>query len=150
METHRSLCPINLVVENIGDKWSFLILRDIIFRKRRHFNELLRESEEKIASNILRDRLAMLEQKGLLTKGKAPDDIHKQKLTYSLTEKSIDLLPMLMASIEWSLKYEPVDRERYKPAIMLLESGPKGVANFRKQLLKEHLGIQTNALPNGK
>jgi DNA-binding HxlR family transcriptional regulator len=137
-ETHRSLCPINLIVEAIGDKWSFLILRDIIFRKRRHFNELLRQSEEGIASNILRDRLVMLEKEGLLTKAKAPEDIHKQKITYSLTEKGIDLLPVLMAAIDWSVKYKPVDRVKYKPAIDLLANGAEAIEVFRKQLLKEH------------
>src|ERR1700748_445433 len=101
MEPHRLYCPVNLIIEVIGDKWTFLILRDIIFYKRRHFNELLRQSEEGIASNILRDRLAMLEKEGLITKGKGPEDTHKQKVTYSLTEKSIDLLPMMIEAIKW-------------------------------------------------
>ena len=138
MKEHRSYCPINLIAEVIGDKWSLLILRDIIFYKRRHFNELLRQSEEKIASNLLRDRLAMFEKEGLITKGKALEEQHKQKVTYSLTEKSIDLLPLLMAAISWSLKYEPVDKERYKPGIDLYEAGAKGIEAFQQQLLKEH------------
>jgi DNA-binding HxlR family transcriptional regulator len=143
METHRSNCPINLLIEIVGDRWTFLILRDIIFRKKRHFNELLRQSEEKIASNILRDRLAMLEREGLITKAKSADDIHKQKITYSLTQKSIDLLPMMMEAITWSLKYEPVDQERYKNVIALVASGPKGMEAFQKRLLEEHV----NGLP---
>src|SRR6516225_1897396 len=119
MEPHRSHCPVNLLVEVIGDKWTFLILRDIIFYKRRHFNELLRLSEEGIASNILRDRLVMLEKEGIITKAKDPQDTHKQKITYSLTEKGIDLLPLMIQAIIWSVRYEPVDQAKYKPAIDL-------------------------------
>jgi len=135
---------VNLLVEVVGDRWTFLILRDIMFFKRRHFNELLRESAEGIASNILRDRLAMLEREGLLTKGKAVDETHKQKLTYSLTQKSIDLLPVLVMAMNWSLKHKQVDREKFKKGIALVESGPKGLAAFSKQLVKEHLqGVPT-------
>src|SRR5215475_6552121 len=105
MKPHRSLCPVNLMVEVVGDKWTLLILRDMIFYGRRHFNELLRLSEEGIASNILRDRLVLLEKEGMVTKAKAPDETHKQKLTYSLTEKAIDMLPVLVQAIGWSLKY---------------------------------------------
>ena|ERR1700761_4081086 len=139
MESHRSYCPVNLLVEVVGDKWSLLILRDIIFYKRRHFNELLRQSEEKIASNILMDRLNMFEKEGLVTKGKNPNDVHKQKVTYSLTEKSIDLLPVLVSAIGWSLKYEPVDQERYKPAIDLFNAGQTGIEGFQGLLRKDHL-----------
>lgn len=139
MEPHRSHCPVNLLVEVVGDKWTLLILRDMIFYGRRHFNELLRLSEEGIASNILRDRLAMLEREGMVTKAKAPGEVHKQKLTYSLTEKSIDLLPMLVEAIGWSARYLPVDPERYKPAIALREGGPSALEGIRKKLIDEHV-----------
>lgn len=139
MTPHRSYCPVNLIVEIIGDKWTFLILRDIIFYKRRHFNVLLRLSEEGIASNILRDRLAMLEKEGLLTKTKDPNDSHKQKLRYSLTDKCIDLLPMMLDAISWSIRYMPVDQAKYKPAIDLSQAGPETVAAFRKALSDAHL-----------
>src|ERR1700743_3286641 len=108
MQTHRSNCPMNLAVEVIGDKWSFLVISDIIFYNRRHFNELLRLSEEGIASNILRDRLATLEKDGMITKGKDPEDSHKQKIRYSLTEKGIDLLPLMLQAINWIIKHRPV------------------------------------------
>lgn len=137
MKPHRSLCPVNLMVEVVGDKWTLLILRDMIFYGRRHFNELLRLSEEGIASNILRDRLAMLEKEGMITK--APDATHKQKLTYSLTEKSIDLLPMLAEAIGWCVKYQPVDSEKYRPAIAFQAGGTAALEGLRKKLLDEHL-----------
>jgi DNA-binding HxlR family transcriptional regulator len=139
MEPHRSQCPVNLLVEVVGDKWTLLILRDIIFYNRRHFNELLRLSEEGIASNILSDRLAMLEKEGMVTRGKAPEDVHKQKVTYSLTEKSIDLLPLFVEAIGWSAKYLQVDCEKYKPAIALREGGPAMMEGFRQKLLHEHV-----------
>ena len=138
MEPHRSYCPVNLIIEVIGDKWTFLILRDIIFYKRRHFNELLRQSEEGIASNILRDRLAMLEKEGMITRGKDPEDSHKQKIKYSLTEKGIDLLPLLLGAITWSIGYQPVDQEKYKPAIALAQAGPEALLAFRRTLLEKH------------
>jgi len=138
MDTHRSFCPVNLLVEIVGDKWTFLVLRDIIFYKRRHFNELLRLSEEGIASNILRDRLAMLEKEGMVTKAKDPEDAHKQKIKYSLTEKCIDLLPMLFEAIIWSIKHAPVDQAKYKPAIDLVEGGPEVFARFRASLMNDH------------
>lgn len=116
-------------------------MRDIIFYKRRHFNELLHQSEEKIASNILRDRLAMFVKEGLLTKGKGPNEKHMQKVTYSLTEKSIELLPLLVSAIEWSIKYEPVDMEKYKPAVELCKAGQAGIEGFQNLLKKEHLTV---------
>ena len=139
MDTHRSLCPVNLLVEIVGDKWTFLVLRDIMFYQRRHFNELLRLSEEGIASNILRDRLAMLEKEGMVTKAKDPDDAHKQKIKYSLTEKCIDLLPMMLEAISWCIKHAPVDQVKYKPAIDLAQGGPEVLTWFRAKLLNDHL-----------
>lgn len=136
MSTHRSLCPINLMVEVVGDKWSLLILRDIMFYDKRHFNEF-RQSEEKMASNILTDRLNMLEKEGMIVK--RSDPTHKQKVIYSLTEKSIDLLPVLMEAMIWSIKYEPVDQMKYKPAIDLTKTGLKTQAKFRKKLMEKHL-----------
>src|SRR5689334_18182414 len=76
-DDQRSGCPINLTLEVVGDKWSLLIIRDMIFGNRRHFRELLGKSEEGIASNILADRLKTLVERGVLTK--ADDPSHKQK-----------------------------------------------------------------------
>jgi len=71
-ELTRSGCPINLALEVFGDKWTLIIIRDIMFEGKRHFRELL-QSEEKIASNILTDRLNMLEREGIITKSPDPD-----------------------------------------------------------------------------
>src|ERR1700730_3495197 len=87
----RSGCPINLSLEVFGDRWSLIILRDMMFGGRRHFRELLTQSEEGISSNILADRLKMLLDQGMMTK--TNDPTHKQKAIYSMTEKAIAWVP---------------------------------------------------------
>lgn len=91
MTRRRSGCPINLTLETFGDRWGLIILRDIMFGRRRTFRSLLGESIEGIASNILADRLKRLTANGLLSRSGDPG--HKQKAIYSLTEKAIELVP---------------------------------------------------------
>src|SRR5262245_35863885 len=93
MNAPRSGCPINLTLEALGDRWSLIVIRDLMFGNRRHFRELLTRSEERIASNILADRLTRLEKAGLVSPRDDPS--HKQKVIYSLTEASIALAPLL-------------------------------------------------------
>jgi DNA-binding HxlR family transcriptional regulator len=136
MENYRSNCPINLAMEVFGDKWSLLIIRDIMFEGKRYFRELL-QSEEKIASNILTDRLVMLEQEGIINK--TPDPAHKQKNIYSLTAKGIDLLPIFVEIGRWSIKHEPVDMKRHQHAVELVKGGKDIQMVIRKNLIKNHL-----------
>lgn len=135
---HRSGCPINLTLEVVGDKWSLIVVRDIIFGNRRHFRELLTRSEEGIASNILADRLKRLVQQGIISK--ADDPSHKQKAVYSLTEKGIELLPVLAQMSDWGLRYLPVSEELGIRAKLLEEGGPKLWAEFMDELREAHLG----------
>ena len=100
--TFRSDCPISPALDIFGDKWTLLILRDLIFKGKNTYSDFL-GSEEKIATNILADRLAMLECAGIITKHKHPDS--KAKILYKLTSKGIDLIPALVEIIEWSEKY---------------------------------------------
>ena len=93
MNAPRSGCPINLTLEALGDRWSLIVIRDLMFGDRRHFLELLTRSEERIASNILADRLTRLEKAGLVSRRADPS--HKQKVIYSLAEASIALVPLL-------------------------------------------------------
>ena len=137
-DEHRSGCPINLTLEVVGDKWSILIIRDMIFGNRRHFRELLTKSEEGIASNILADRLRRLVDQGIVTK--ADDPTHKQKAIYSLTEKGIELLPVLAQMAAWGRKYLPVTDELAIRARLLEEGGPKLWAAFMAELRETHLG----------
>lgn len=135
----RSDCPINLTLEVIGDKWSLLIIRDIIFGDRRHFRELLTRSNEGISSNILADRLKTMVQAGILTR--ADDPTHKQKGIYSLTEKGIELLPILAEMGAWGYKHLPVSEELGVRAQVLRDGGPKMRADFMDELRERHLGI---------
>ena len=88
-EKTRSGCPVSLGLDIFGDKWTLLIIRDLMFRGKRHFREIL-ESDEHISSNILADRLKLLLDEGIVTRTENPN--HKQKAIYRLTEKGIDLL----------------------------------------------------------
>ena len=99
MLARRSDCPVNFAVETLGDKWSLVILRDIIFWGKRAYGEFLK-SDEKIATNILAGRLEYLEREGLITKSRHESD--KRKEVYSVTEKSLALVPMFIEMIAWS------------------------------------------------
>jgi DNA-binding HxlR family transcriptional regulator len=102
MEKTRSDCPISCSLDVFGDKWSLLIIRDIMLRGKLSYSEFL-ESEEKIASNILVSRLNALEAENILTKQVSP--VNKSKFIYSLTSKGIDLLPIIIEIMDWGAKY---------------------------------------------
>jgi DNA-binding HxlR family transcriptional regulator len=136
-EDHRSTCVVNLTVEIVGDQWSLLVIRDIIFMDRRHFRELLTKSMERIASNILADRLQRLVKQGIIVK--SDDPTHKQKAIYSLTEKGIALFPLLMEMVAWGNKHLPAAKLRGLAQI-LEEGGPNLQAEFMAQLREIHLG----------
>ncbi|WP_310397162.1 helix-turn-helix domain-containing protein [Hymenobacter sp.] len=135
---------MNLTLELFGDKWSLLIIRDIMFNGKRHFRELL-QSEEKIASNILTDRLGKLELEGIITKGPDPD--HKQKHIYRLTPAGIDLLPLLTEIGAWSIKHRRVPVELYPHALQLVQGGAQVQAAVRAELNARHLGSPAESLP---
>ena len=99
----KSDCPINFGLEIFGDRWTFLIVRDLMFKGKHYYGEFV-QSEEKIATNLLADRLSMLENEGIISK--SADDFHKQKVVYKLTQKGIDLMPVLVEIIMWSAKYD--------------------------------------------
>lgn len=134
----RSGCPINLTLEVVGDKWSLIVLRDMMFGNRRHFRELLTNSEEGIASNILADRLKRLVEDGLITK--ADDPSHKQKAIYSLTEMAIELLPVFAHIGAWGRKWLPVSEELSIRAELLETGGPEMWQRFMEELRASHLG----------
>lgn len=141
-EVHRSLCPINLSLELFGDKWTLLIIRDLVFARKRHFREFL-QSGERISSNILADRLNMLLEEGFVTK--RGDLSHKQKAIYSLTEKGIDLVPVLAQIGIWGSKYRPVTEESAETAAMLEEGGSELIEEIKSELRQQHLGLRTVA-----
>jgi DNA-binding HxlR family transcriptional regulator len=134
----RSGCPINLTLEMLGDRWSLIIIRDVMFGNRRHFRTLLAQSEEGIASNVLADRLKRLVAAGLLTK--QDDPTHKQKAIYSLTEPAIQLVPLLAHMGAWGSRHTPVSHLLSIRARLFEEGGPAMWEAFMDELRHRHLG----------
>lgn len=124
----RSDCPISSALNIIGDKWSLLIVRDIMMNGKNTYNEFLK-SAEKIATNVLADRLALLEATGIITKEEHPDS--KAKIYYKLTEKGIDLLPIIIELTLWADEYLPVSKD----AISYGKALKKDKAAITKQMM---------------
>lgn len=131
----KSTCPINLALEVFGDRWSLLIIRDMMFADKRHFREFL-QSEEGISSNILTERLGKLVEHGVLSK--TDDPSHKQKALYSLTPMGIDLLPVLAQIGIWGRKHRPVTKESGAPSVALEKGGPALWKQMQADLRKAH------------
>jgi DNA-binding HxlR family transcriptional regulator len=108
----RSSCPINAALETFGDRWSLLIIRDLMFRGRRTYKEFL-ASEERIATNILASRLKTLKRSGIVTT--RPDAEDGRRLIYALTKKGVDLAPILVGLAVWASRYE---RTSAPPSLM--------------------------------
>ncbi len=100
---HRSDCPVSISLEMLGDRWSLLIIRDLMVRGYRTFKEF-QAAGEGIATNILSDRLRKLEAAGIVTAGIEKTD--GRKLNYRLTEKGIDLAPVLLELLIWGARHE--------------------------------------------
>jgi DNA-binding HxlR family transcriptional regulator len=133
----RSGCPINAAVELLGDHWSLIVLRDIMFGDRRHFRTLQRESEEGIASNILASRLRNLLAAGLLTRD---DPGPGRRAAYSLTETSIQLVPVLAELGWWGLRHRPTSEPLRVRAQILYDGGQQLWSDFMDELRQRHLG----------
>lgn len=103
LKGRRSDCPVNFAVEALGDKWTLVILRDMIFWGKKTFGEFLK-SEEGIATNMLSNRLAALEGERLIYK--SPDPLDKRKDVYRVTENGLSLVPMFIEMIAWSAQDE--------------------------------------------
>lgn len=138
MTSPRSGCPINQSVEILGDRWTLVVLRDMIFGGTRHFSALHRESLEGIATNILADRLDRLVDHGLLTRHQDPS--HSQRTNYRLTESAIQLVPVLATLGAWGTAWLPVSEELSARARVLADGGPELWEQFMDELRAEHLG----------
>jgi DNA-binding HxlR family transcriptional regulator len=141
---HRSYCPINLSLEIFGDKWTLLVLRDMMFGGKRHFREFL-QSDEHIASNILADRLALLVEHGIVTR--ADDSTHKQKAIYSLTEKGIELFPVIVQIGAWGSRHVPAAKKLERNARAMIRKVQEGGMPLWTRAMAElratHLGAHT-------
>ena len=133
--------PINLTLEVIGDKWSLLIIRDMIFGNRRHFWDLLQKSDEGIASNILADRLKRLLVQGIMTRARDPS--HKQKGIYSLTEQGIQLVPVLAQMAGWGVSSSRFQWNWASAADCSKRAALKMWEKFMSELRVLHLGAAT-------
>jgi DNA-binding HxlR family transcriptional regulator len=132
----RSHCPVNYGLEHFGDKWSLLIIRDLMFKGKRHYNEFF-ESEENVSTSVLGDRLKSLEKEGIISKSE--DDVKKSRIRYSLTEKGIGLLPMMVEIILWSGYF---DKDTAAGKDFLRKAKNKKTAllsELNKKLKREHL-----------
>ena len=117
------MCPISTTLDILGDKWTLLIIRDLMFSGKRTYGEFL-QSEEKIATNILADRLLILEKTGMVEKKAFPGN--RVKNLYQLTLKGIDLMPVLFEIILWGDKYLEIPERAHQL------SRPAAAAAFRR------------------
>lgn len=105
MKNHRrSDCPISFALDLFGDKWSLLILRDLIFKDKSYYQDFA-DSEEGISTNILAERLERLKRESLIES--KPDESNARKIVYSPTDKALDLIPLILEIIDWSAKHDP-------------------------------------------
>lgn len=126
----RSECPISCSLDVWGDKWSLLIIRDLMFKKECTYGDFLK-SDEKIATNILASRLQTLEENGVIDKLNHPDS--KAKVLYRLTQKGIDLLPLMIEINLWAEKYSSIPEDRKA----ILKEVKKDKEKFIKSWIKE-------------
>lgn len=124
---HRSGCPISFALDLFGDKWSLLIMRDLLFFGKKNYGEFLTAGEG-ISTNILAARLEQLECHDLIAKAEDPEN--KKKYVYTPTPKALDLIPMLLELIKWSAKY---DANTAAPAAFI-----KRIERERDQVIMEY------------
>ena len=132
----KSGCPINLSLELLGDRWTLLIIRDLIFAGKKHFREFLR-SDEGISSRTLAERLQTLQDEGILTRG--GDPTHGLKTVYRLTEAGIDLLPVLATLGAWGSKHRKADDQLARIADELAAGGDAALDRMKVALRAEHI-----------
>jgi len=127
----RSDCSICYALDIFGDKWTLLILRDMIFEGKSSFSEF-RNSEEKIASNILTDRLKTLDAEGFLIK--TASAANKAKFLYSLTDKAIDLLPVFVEIFAWGAKHNAIKQPANPVYKKLVANKSKTITEYANEL----------------
>jgi DNA-binding HxlR family transcriptional regulator len=140
----RSHCAVNYGVEIFGDRWSLLIIRDIVFAGKKTYGQFLK-SEEGIATNVLASRLAFLEEQGILSKAPSTDDGRKD--FYTLTEKGLDLIPIVLNIVLWSAQYDAKSYVRpLKDFVARISQNPMQVSEEVKALVRNGGCL----FPNGK
>lgn len=127
----RSGCPVSFSLDFLGDKWTLLILRDMVLYNKSTYGDFL-SSEEKIATNILADRLSTLEHYGFITKKVSSEK--KNKFLFSMTEKGIELVPVIMELSIWGSKYNPPGDKDLLQALREDKAGT--ISKFQQKLRK--------------
>lgn len=117
-------CPFAFALDTFGDRWSLIIIRDMLMKGHRTYGEFL-ESDERIATNVLADKLQELELAGIVSKSRDPEN--GRRILYSLTEKGADLAPVMLEIARWSAKYDPNTKAREK-VIRRIETDREGFA----------------------
>lgn len=136
-EMRRSACPISFMLDVAGDKWTLLVIRDLAFKGKRYFKEFL-DSSEKIATNVLAERLSRLEAADIVSRSIDPHK--KSQVIYVLTEKGIDLVPTLLEMVLWGAKHDP-DTGAPPEFIRRLKKDKAGViGEFAAQLRENNTG----------
>jgi DNA-binding HxlR family transcriptional regulator len=135
----RSGCPLNASVETLGDRWSLLIIRDMMLRGFRTYKEFL-ESFEGIATNILADRLRKLQAYGIITTERDPSD--GRRLFYLLTEKGIDLAPVLTEMVLWAARHEETENQAL--VRQMKKNKEQLLAEVRQRWAKNTIHSRTN------
>lgn len=135
----RSHCPINFTLEHFGDKWSFLIIRDLMFKGKRHYNEFL-EAGEQVSTSVLGDRLKKLEEHGIISKSE--DTVKKSRIRYSLTQKGIDLLPILLEMIIWGGEKDSLTESPKEFMDQATQNKQALITQIRENLIKDHLSAE--------
>jgi DNA-binding HxlR family transcriptional regulator len=133
-DCRRSACPIANALDVLGDRWTLIIVRDLVFRGFREFGQFLGAGEG-ISTNILSERLERLQCAGIIRRFDHPSD--GKKYVYRLTEKGVDLIPLLIELVLWGTKYTP---NHAAPAHLLreMQANPeKLIAGLRTALLRE-------------
>jgi DNA-binding HxlR family transcriptional regulator len=133
---YRTDCPISTALDIFGDRWSLLVIRDMLFKGKNTYGDFL-GADEKIATNILADRLAILECAGIISKHKHPAS--KAKVLYKLTSKGVDLIPSLVEIITWSEKHHKV----HPQAVEFAKQVKKDKAGIIKMLYAAHVGTKS-------
>lgn len=140
-EKKRSECPISCSLDIFGDKWSLLIIRDMMFFQKSTYGDFMK-SDEGIATNILASRLQSLEENNLIVKLNHPDS--KAKVLYKLTEKGIDLLPIIVEIQLWAEKYFPLSAD-IKAMVKEAKKDKNGFINSMTKQLKSEFDTEKSS-----
>jgi len=131
----RSSCPVSCALDILGDKWTLLVVRDLIFRRKQYFGDF-QNSPEKIATNILSDRLKKLEECHVVSRRRDP--ANARKVIYMPTKKCLDLVPIIMELIRWGAKHVP-GSNAHENLVQRFDQDPmKFMAEIRLSLRKEN------------